>query len=122
MGLTLKEVLALLDCFASAVEINTKIHTFEFDCVFKSSAHVDLTYFPLLSALTCKPANTRISASKKHVPLGGVKADLALSFSDLLWRNFKRLNFLLMCHHSSFFKVWSLGFGISIFFFLLKKW
>lgn len=68
MGLTLKEVLALLDCFVSAVEMNTKIHTFEFDWVFESSAHVDLTYFPLVSALTGKPANTRISACKKRVP------------------------------------------------------
>lgn len=58
MVLASKTGLALLDISAAAVQINAKTHEFEFESVFESSAHVDSTYFLLVSDLIGKPAST----------------------------------------------------------------
>ena len=39
----------------AAIQVNTKLHEFEFDSVFESSTLVDLTYLPLVSDLIDKP-------------------------------------------------------------------
>lgn len=42
---------------AAAIQVNTKLHDFEFNSVFESSALVDLSYLLLVSDLNGKPTS-----------------------------------------------------------------